>query len=191
MRLIVSALIGIGLIIIILIIIFRAFASLGDTNQSSNDEAKQSGLVEQSDNDSTMRLTIQGQVNSDQAHRQIVISVSRSHVEFQVMQGYQGTVIDSETVNNNESAYATFLRSLDLAGFTKGDTDKSLQDERGYCPRGQRYVLEAKGDDLNTRFWSTTCGNTPNTSQAQVSLVVSLFQAQVPDYGTRTSNVAL
>ena len=190
MRLVLSILIGIGLIVIVLILIFRAFASLGTTNRPDVDDTR-ANLVSQADNDSTMRLTTQGRINSDQEHRQIVISVSRSQVQMQVMGGYQNNVIDTATFANNEAAYANFLRALDLAGFTNGNDDEALRDERGYCPRGQRFIYEANGDNLDTRFWSTSCSSTRRTSQANTSTVIDLFRAQVPDYSKRTSSVRL
>lgn len=190
MRLIVSILIGIGLIVIVLILIFRAFASLGTTNRSDVDRS-QANLASQADNDSTMRFTTQGRINSEEEHRQIVISVSRSQVQMQVMSGYQNNVIDSATFANNEAAYGNFLRALDLAGFTNGNDSEELRDERGYCPRGQRFVLEAHGEGLDTRFWSTSCSNTTRTSRADVNTVRDLFRAQVPDYSNRVSGVQL
>jgi hypothetical protein len=75
------------------------------------------------------------------------------------------------------------MLSLSHAGFTKGNADKALSDERGYCPLGSRYIFELIDENGKTieRYWATSCGK-PKTYQGNVSLTRSLFQAQVPDY---------
>jgi len=180
MRVILTVLIGLGLLVVAVILVVRVFSSL--TGSGDNTGVAQTALVEQADNDSQMRLTTQGRVNSDTEHRTIAISVTRNQVQMQVTQGYQNTVIRNFTASNNEAAYATFLRSLDLLGFVRGDDNPEFADERGYCPDGRRFVLEADGEGLDTRFWSTSCKRDSGTSTANVDGVVQLFQAQVPDY---------
>lgn len=180
MRVILTILIGVGLLIMAVILVVRAISSL--TSSGDTPEVTQTALVQQVDKDSEMRLTTQGRINSDAEHRNIVISVTRNQVQMQVMQGYQNNVINTFTASNNEAAYGAFLRSLDLLGFANGDDNPDLADERGYCPAGQRFVLEANGEGLDTRYWSTSCNRSRSTSTADVDAVVRLFQGQVHDY---------
>ncbi len=188
MRVVLAVLIGLGLVAIALILIFRAFSSLGSNDQPA--DVGQTALVQQADKNSEVRLTIQGRITSEQEHRNIVVSVTKNEARLQVLSGYQNTVVSTVTFANNEASYAEFLRALDLLGFTKGDDNEALSDERGYCPAGSRYVLQASGADLNTRYWATSCGDEA-TSAAGIKQVLRLFEAQIPDYDERTREIEL
>ncbi len=137
------------------------------------------------------QLTIDGPINADQDHRQIKITVNRDDVTFQLIQGYQGNAINTQTFANNQNAYTNFLFALLHAGFTKGNSDPKLSDERGYCPTGDRYIFQftQNGNNLE-RYWATNCGGT-KTYGGNTSLTINLFEVQVPDYGKLTQNVAL
>ena len=136
-----------------------------------------------------VRLTVDGQVNGDDLHRAIRITVGKNQRKLEVIQGYQGNVIDSKTQDNNESAYDVFLRSLNNAGFTKERKTK-ITDERGVCPTGNRYIYELTNTENNDlRRWSTSCG--AGTFGGQSQLIRSLFQSQITDYETITSTVEL
>ena len=91
-----------------------------------------------------------------------------------------------------ESAYSVFLHSLQHAGYTLGNDDSSVKDERGYCPLGTRYVFEVidgSGADIE-RFWATSCGSgVPSTFKGKTPASLQLFKLQVPDYGHLTANL--
>lgn len=187
-RLILAILIGLGLLIVAIILVVRALSSLTGSDDPSM--VPHAALVQQADNSSEMRFTEQGRINSDQEHRQVVITVSRSDVRIQVLQGFQGNVIHSAMFTNNEAAYAQFLRALDIAGFANGDDNPDLTDERGQCADGRRYILEASGEDgLDTRYWGTNCRSAKGTSRANIDDVLRLFRAQVPDYNRQVRGV--
>lgn len=188
MRVVLAILIGLGLIVIAVILVFRAFSSLGSNDQPAN--VGETALVQQADKNSEVRLTIAGPITSEQEHRSIVVSVTRNEARLQILNGYQNTVASSVTFANNEASYAEFLRALDLLGFTKGNDNETLSDERGYCPTGSRYVLQASGSDLNTRYWATSCGDEA-TSAAGIKQVLRLFEAQIPEYEERTQATGL
>jgi hypothetical protein len=117
--------------------------------------------------------------------------ISGTQNQIQLIQGYQGTVIDSRTYSNNSASYATFLQALKLANFTKGDS-KSTADYRGYCPEGDRYVYTFNDGykDLFT-YWSTSCGQ--GTFSGNRTLVRELFERQIPekDFDHLTGSVPL
>lgn len=188
MRVVLAVLIGLGLIAIALILVFRAFSSLGGNDQPT--DIGETVLVQQADKNSEVRLTIQGPVVSEQEHRRVVISVTRNEARLQIIHGYQNTVASTSVFTNNEAAYAEFLSALDLLGFTRGDDNEALSDDRGHCPTGIRYVLQASGTDLNTRYWASTCRDEAN-SAANVSTVRTLFEAQIPNYSELTQDVDL
>lgn len=175
MRYFIGFLVTVGLIIILILLLFgggdkaklpKSTKTL-DSYASSNAEA---------------RLTIDGPVNADVIHQQIQINVAQNEVTYKQIRGYEGTVTKTTRYENNRSAYATFLRALALAGFTKGSLDAQLKDERGYCPLGSRYIFEfIQGDKKIERFWATSCGN-PKTYLGSFRLTTQLFEAQVPNF---------
>jgi hypothetical protein len=185
MRYVVGLLLGIGLIVLTFILIFRAFSGGSSPQQQAID------LNDYSTTNAIMRFTIDGEVNSDQTHNRIRITVSKDTVLYEQIQGYEGKLIQSKTYPNNTQSYATFLRSLDLAGYTSGN--KSFDDdERGYCPNGRRYIYEGiDGGDTIIRWWSTSCSRKVGSFLGTSSTVRTLFQRQVPDYSKLSSGVRL
>jgi len=179
----------VSIFIIAVLIIFGVF--IFGINKKSTPKPVITAVKSLQDNASNAeaRLTIDGQVNGDDLHRAIRITIGKNQRKIEVIQGYQGNVIDSKTLNNNESAYDVFLRSLGNAGFTKERKTK-ITDERGVCPTGNRYIYEITGTENNDlRRWSASCGS--GTFGGQSQLVRSLFQAQITGYDEFTSTVEL
>lgn len=185
MRYIVGLLLGIGLIVLTFILIFKAFSGGGTPEEKGinlNDYATSSAIV---------RYTIDGVTNSDQIHNKIRITVSQDTVLYEQIQGYEGKLVNSKTYPNNGQSYGNFLRALDLAGFENGNKDFD-DDERGYCPTGKRYIYEAlDGGDTLVRWWSTSCRKSVGNFEGNSSNIRTLFQRQVPDYGKLVSSVKL
>lgn len=171
-----------GLIIIIIFLIFHG----GGKSKVSNTTKT---LDSYATTDAEVELTIDGPIVADQNHQAIKIAVSNDSVTYQAIQGYQGSVIKEETYPNNVNAYTNFLFALERAGFTEGDNASDLKNNLGYCPLGDRYVLELNqdGQDIEN-YWSTSCGS-PNTYKGNLSLTLTLFQDQVPNYSSLASNV--
>ncbi len=186
MRYIVGLLLGIGLIVLTFILIFRAFSGGDDTPQ-----APAISLPSYANTNAVMRFTIDGAIVSQQNHSRIRITVSKDTVLYEQIQGYEGTLVQSKTYPTNTQAYGTFLRALDLAGYENGNKEVD-DDERGYCPNGRRYIYEAlDGSDTILRWWSTSCSNDQGSFLGGSSTVRTLFQKQVPDYNDLTRTVKL
>lgn len=183
MRIFTFFIIAIALIVLILVIIIKSITSGPPKSTIDLNSYANTGAVAQ--------LLIDGPVNADQAHQQIQISVGNTNTQFQILSGYQGQVSQSKTFANNTSAFAVFLHALNLAGFTKGNTDPKLSDDRGYCPDGDRYVFTlSQGADTIQRYWATSCGG-QGTYGGDVNLTLDLFQKQVPDYQDLSADVVL
>jgi len=137
-----------------------------------------------------VQLTVDGPINADTKHRGYTITVGRDDVNMVTTQGYQGSVLQQKTYPNNASAYAEFLRSLQLFNFVKGNADPARGDERGYCPSGDRYVFKitSAGQDVQ-RFWSTSCGG--GTYGGGRSQTILLFQRQVPDFDQLSTGLSI
>jgi hypothetical protein len=175
MRYIVGFLVTIGLIILIIVLLLRGGGGSVTTKQVKLGDYLYSG--------GTAQLIIDGPIVADPNHREVQINVSQNSVDFTLYQGYQQTVVRSQTYPNNQSAYAVFLQALQHAGYTLTTNDKSLYDERGYCPGGDRFIYAFTNNGTNVvRSWSTSCGGT-STFRGVPGTVLTLFKRQVPNYG--------
>jgi hypothetical protein len=184
-RFLISLLVGIGLIVVVLILIFRGGSSPAPgSNPAAN-------LLSFANTSTTVQLTDSFPVSADQTHHAFMTVVGKDQTTFTVEQGYQGQVLRSQTYQNNSSAYAVFLRALQIAGYNRGNNDPKLADERGYCPLGHVYTYEVKdGNNTLMRYWATSCGGLGN-SRGRTDLILQLFQRQVPDYNKLTQNITL
>lgn len=183
MRYIVGFLILIGLIIFVLVLIFRG---AGNNGSPANQPAP---MVDYANSSTVVQLTTIGPVESDQTHTESRITVGSSQATIEKFQGYQeDNTLLNRSYANNSAAYADFLRALQLAGYRLGNTDKSANDYRGYCPQGTRYVFAIQdGSNTIEQFWSSSCGT--GTFKGKTDLVVSLFRAQIPDYDNLNAGV--
>ncbi len=183
MRYLLLFLIGIGLIVLIFVLLLKNF--------SSSNVAPKKPLIDYATTNAVMQITISGPVVADQNHKEVQVTIGQTANQINIIQGYQGTIINTQTYQNNESAYAVFLRAIDSAGFTDGNSNPNLTDDRGFCAQGDTYNFEIiNGPSTVQNYWATNCGS-QGTFQGDVGLIMSLFQAQIPNYGTVTSNVSL
>ncbi len=170
-------------IVLIAILIVLGIILFGHKPKSSKPNIAVKTLSDYSSTTAQVKLTIDGFINGDDAHRQIRVTVGRDMREIDIIQGYQGHVIKTKTFSNNQAAYDVFLRSLNLASFTKQRKTK-ITDERGICPLGQRYIYELGGTGstkTDLRLWSTACGGS-GTEGGQTPLIRQLFRNQITNY---------
>jgi hypothetical protein len=183
MRYFVAFLVTIGLIILIFVLLLRGGGS-GPATPNID-------LNSYSTTDAIVEMVIDGPVNAEQTHRQVKIDVSQDQAVLTVYQGYQETVLRSKSYANNQSAFAVFLHALNINGFTKGNPDKSLRDERGHCASGNRYIFSLTNDGKEIeRYWTTSC-NGGGTYKGNRAATIDLFQKQIPDYNKLTANIPL
>lgn len=176
---------GFFVTILLLIVLVLVLVSGGNDDQPVPDTSK--ALSSYANTQAVTRLTIDGPITAPAVHRATRISVSQTSTVIEQLRGYDGEVIDLQTFPNTQASYRTFLRSLELAGFTKGDTSDNLKNDRGYCPLGSRYIYELNdGSEQLQRFWSTTCRGT-KTYQGEPALTLQLFKNQVPNYSRVTN----
>jgi hypothetical protein len=184
MRYFIGFLVTIGLIIILIILLFHG-------GGKSKVPATAKSLTSYAATDAEVSMTIDGPVNAASEHEQVRVTVNRDNVTYQHIKGYDGQVVDTQIFANTENSYDVFLHALLHAGFTKGDSNKALQDERGYCATGDRYIFELNQDNDNLeRYWASSCGS-PKTYLGALNLTLTLFQAQVPGYQNLTSGIQL
>jgi hypothetical protein len=176
------------LIILAVILVFRGGGEDAPQNQAGE---KTLQLSEYADKPATAVLTIEGKVVGDEARRAIRISVSRTERVFEVLSGYEENITQRETFTNNEAAYETFIHALDKAGFSR-ERESAIQDERGTCPLGKRYIYELQdGSEEVLRRWSTNCSRARGTYGGSASVTREIFENQIPDYRRLVRTVEL
>lgn len=190
MRYFIGFLVTIGLLIVLIVLLLTGG---GGGSKEAPKTSEKPRTVEQlaqfANTDAVARLTIDGQINANQSHQAVRITVSQSDVTYEQIQGYEGTVVNSQTYASNQSAYNNFLYALGHAGFTRGDDSKLLANEKGFCPLGSRYVFELiQGNSDIERYWATSCNGT-KTYKGNVPTTLNLFQLQVPNYTDLTQDL--
>lgn len=174
-----------ALIIFLIIFVFRSLFGRSSTNTINT-----VNLADYADTEAQMRFTVQGQINGDDEHRQIVITIGRNQRTLVVNKGYQGAVLKSQSLGNNTDAYNAFLHALNTSGFSHSRTSK-IPNEQGQCPLGQRYIYEIiNNGNKNMRTWSTSC-NSAGTFRGRVNTVQQVFRNQFANYSEYTSDVSL
>jgi hypothetical protein len=183
MRYLIGFFITIGLIILLIIMLVTG----GNKNQVPNTSKP---LVDYANTNAQVSMVIDGPVNSDTEHQAVRITVDQDNVTYEVLKGYDGNVSEMKRFANTQSGYDVFLHALAHAGFTRGNTDTKLADEKGYCPLSNRFVFELNQDsDSIERFWAASCG--PKTYMGNLALTIALFKNQVPGYDNLSSNLNL
>lgn len=177
----------IAILILIIVLILRGAGGGGGENGPKNID-----LADYATATSQVIYTIDGPVSSNQTHNSVRIAVDQDESTIEAIEGYEGHVIRSRTYPMNSSAYTAFLLSLKHAGYTIGDTNPDLKDERGYCPTDDRFIYELKDNDEEVqRFWNTSCDYSQGTFKGKSSLIEDLFKLQIPDYDTVSSDLNL
>jgi hypothetical protein len=179
MRFFTGFLIAIGLIVLLFVSILKSGGS-GIAPFNLNSYAN-TGAVTQ--------LTIRGPITANQTFQSVVITVGATQVNFQILQGYNGSVQTSQSFENNQTGYTTFLHALTFTGFPEGSKEAKYNDYLGYCATGEQYIFNLQENSSNIlQFWSTTCGS-QGSFRGNPGAAVALFQAQVPNYTTLTANL--
>jgi len=123
-----------------------------------------------------------GPIVANQDHRELVITVSRGEVVARILKGYEGTVIKTERIKNNEASFRAFLAGLEDINFNDSRVYYGERTQEGACPAGRRftYTLEGAGEyDFET--WSTSCNKGTGTFAGSNSQIERMFKAQVPN----------
>lgn len=191
MRYFVGFLIAVGLLILLVVLLLTGG---GGKNPRITGEKPHtsSELAAFSKTGAVVRMTVDGETNADQLHTVLRITVGSDDVVYEQIQGYEGTVVNQRTFANNENAYNNFLYALGRSGFTRGNDDPKLANEKGYCPLGHRYIFELMDGSRDIeRYWATNCGSgVPKTYEGSLSLTQELFQQQVPGYLNLIENIS-
>jgi hypothetical protein len=183
-----------GIIVVLALLAFGVYRVLrpagGGTTPGRATPTPQLTLLDYIERDTQVRYTIEGPVTANENHTSIRITVTKDNRMLEIFNTYEGGVSTSQTFSNNAAAFNDFMHALNDAGFISRRPKSTDDDEKGACPTGQRYILELlDGSTQASRLWNGTCGE--GNFGGNSSLVRQLFQAQIPDYSKRTSNVRM
>jgi hypothetical protein len=178
----------IGLVVFILLVIFVIIKLL--SGGSSDKTELPPSLASYANTSTTVRYTIDNPTQASETHRDIIIEVGSNVATLTVTKGYEGEIVRTQSYNMNSNAYADFLLALDRSGgYTLGNTDKKVADERGYCATGNRYIYEIIDGSGNKvqHLWSTSCKE--KTFKGLPKVVNELFEKQIPNFGDLVDDV--
>src|SRR5436189_4043672 len=118
MRYILSIL-AVVVLTILAVILIVGHNSKTDNSNGGKTPATNVVLTDYINKSSSVIMQTNGQVNGDDAHRAIRITVSKNERRLDIIQGYQNTIISSQSFVNNTNAYDVFIHAINVAGFTK------------------------------------------------------------------------
>lgn len=173
-------------IVLLLTFIFRHNSS---TSKSDPKAPKSFNLTEYITTDSEVSMTEEGRINGDDVHRSIRVTVNRDTRTIDVIQGYNGNVITTQSYANNQDAYKAFLQALARTGFGKS-RKATVNKVDGVCATGRRYLYNvSENRDPVSYTWTSEC--LKGTSPVAIDAVKSLFRNQITDYDRIANKVKL
>lgn len=180
-----------GIVAIIFVMLIGILLLTGGGDEPRSDERVI--LAEEANKPgASVAFTTQGRLVGQNERRAIRVKISQDERRLEILTGYEEAADRSHVYPNTDAAYETFLVALDQAGFT--DEQKTVvEDERGACPLGKRYIYEFKEYSQQiVHLWDTSCGNRAGgTFDGDDSTIRKLFERQIPDYRDRVRDVDL
>lgn len=180
----------IGCIIVVVAVFLLVLRGL--TGHKAPDPTQQVKLADYASTETVMRVTVDGPVVANQNHVAYRMTVGRTQTSLETYKTYDYELVDQRTYPNTQNAYDSFLRAIDMAGFTKGDP-KIKGDERGVCANGRRIIVEIlTGSSQVQRYWTTSCGKLGNF-KGVIGTIQQLFVNQYPraDYNKLVNNLKI
>lgn len=167
----------------------RLFSGLFSSSDEAVPEEEIVQLTDYIDTDAVATMIWASPVRSDEEYREIQVSVTRDYAILEVVQGYEGNVIASKEVENNQASFEVFMRAIELEGFMES-READPDDDRGVCPRGNRYIFDLSNDgERISRLWSTSCNRRHGNLAGDRTDLQRVFLAQIPDYKEITREV--
>ena len=177
-----------GVILVIFLFVALIIGRGGDSNTQNKKAVAQ--LVDYADKNSSVSLTTIGKMVGNEDRRAVRVTVTPNERRFEILSGYDESVMSLQTYNNTQEAYSNFLSALGNYGFTKKRAT-SITDPRGLCPTGQRYVYDLSQDGNHiSNLWNTSCNDGSNFA-GRGPTIRTLFKQQIPDYDKQTASVKL
>ena len=149
-------LIGFGLVILVIILVVKAFTGAGKKAVIT----ERTPITSYVDTSTAMEFSASGPIVAQEDYDSIRISVGRDERRIDILRGYEGEIVATRTYENTEAAYNEFLHALALNGYAVGEPSENTSEEvAGRCASGSRYIFAVKDGnrEIESR-WTTSCG---------------------------------
>lgn len=177
-RILIFILVVVGLLWLVVVLFQNVFSS---STSTTNPNTKLS-LESYASTNIVAAVYIDGPVVANQDHNAVRITVDRTQTAIEVIKGYDDQVVSQQVFPNSQASYLEFLSALNRANFLKGKTDPALQNDKGACPFGNRYIYTlTDGSKEILHYWTTNCSGGGGTYGGNASLTRELFIRQIPD----------
>lgn len=177
-RIIIFLLVMTGLIWLVVLLFQNVFSS--NNNDTTTPKVALS-FVSYANTDAAAVMFIDGPVVVNQDHNAVRITVDRNQSMIEVIKGYDNQVVAQQAFANTQASYVEFLSALDRLGYTKGKDDPALQNDKGSCPFGNRYIYTLSENTKELiHHWTTSCSGGGGTYNGVASQTRLLFLRQVP-----------
>jgi len=171
------------------VVVLAFFAIILVTNSSSSNGGNKAAkvpttlnLLDHDNATSAVSYTVQGPLKGEDQYQSLRITVTQNRRTIDLLSGYEGNVIKTESLPNTPAAYTNFLHALINANFVLYHKNVS-SDERGVCALGNRYIYDTtEGSNDLRRLWSTSCSTSQGSFAGTPDLVGQLFENQITDY---------
>jgi hypothetical protein len=186
---------GIAVIIIALFAVLGVVLLVNRNNTPSNGSPATKTVTLSNSNASpsaSVSWTQQGRIVGNNQFNSIRVTITPAYRRLEILNGYQNQVVRSTDYDNNQEAYNTFTRALDLLKFGKS-RNVSNPNVQGVCPFGNRFLYGFYADNQQqVDTWSDTCSTADGTyAGGNATSTGQLFRNQIPDYAHQTDNVSL
>lgn len=173
----------VAIVIAAVVALGRVLLGGGSSDSTTDSTTTMSSLVLDTSASRSVSWTVRGPIVADENFRSYLITVSPSSRTYTVYSGYLGSVLSTDTYNNNVRAYDEFVHALINANITN-TRNTSGDDLRGVCATGGiAYKFETlNNDEADTSIWSSTCSGSRGTMAADALKVQALFVNQIPDF---------
>ena len=162
----------------------------GSNNTTKSSVAK-INLDDYIKSDTLFSLDLQGPIVANEQYVSATIEVTQDYRQITVYKGYEKTVVSQKRYQNNNAAYEAFVKALKKFNYSGKVTGVDI-DEVGNCATGQRFVYTLSNVDENViHTWSTSCSTKAGNFAGAATSVRSLYKAQIPDYKTMTTGLAI
>jgi hypothetical protein len=178
--------------IVALISVARAlFFSGSSSNQAATDTTQQS-LLDTSPS-SSVSMSVRGPIVAEENFHSYKIVISPNSRQITTYNGYLGTVVAQQNLDNNTAAYDQFVNALNLAKMTAGNQPADGEgDVKGVCATGRLSEFSILSSDQAVEtLWTSTCSGSQGTLRANSAQLSNLFISQIPEAQTLIRGVSL
>lgn len=151
------------------------------------------GALTQTTADRSVRMTVRGPIVANENFHSYTVTIAPDKRNMTTYTGYLDQQVNTSQLDNNVQAYTQLVTALSRANLMAGTPLSGDADNTdGICATGYLYEFEVlQSTNTVQKLWTTTCKGSPGSLKANLTQVVNLFRAQIPDFVKLTTQVKL